>query len=253
MSDTQNDGNWESQWQQSTAVTFGAPPTGGSMQQQSTPPPRRVSGASPGGGGGTYWYEGANLVGVGDVVTSRGQYNIETESRGIYASMTPARRAQVMDILKRKGFYGSSDPGIYANDINAFQRWLDYSNTMYLTADRALIEMQRAMPDGMGGGGGYAPRYRVSSSDDLKVVFKQVAQNTIGRGFTDEEAARAVQAYQNLEVQAQRAMMGGGIVEQAPSADVFAQGFAQQIAPTEANGYKFLGIMNRIFNATGGQ
>lgn len=251
MSDTQDsNSNWLTNWTQSTSLQFGAPPSGTAGQQQSTPPLRTIYDPNTGRRSST---TSTNLVGVGDVLTTRGQYDIELESRGIYASMTPARRAEVMDVLKRKGFYGSTDPGIYNNDINAFQRWLDYANTMYFTADRAITEMQRTMPDGMGGGGGgYAPRYRVSSSEDLKVVFKQVAQNTIGRGFTDEEAARAVQAYQNLELQAQQAMMGGGVVEQAPSADVFAQQFAQQIAPTEANGYKFLGVMNRIFNATTG-
>jgi len=48
------------------------------------------------------------------------------------------------------------------------------------------------------------------------------------------------------------ATAAGGVVEEAPSADVFAQQFAQQAAPTEADAYKFLGVMNRIFNATSG-
>jgi hypothetical protein len=34
---------------------------------------------------------------------------------------------------------------------------------------------------------------------------------------------------------------------------VFAQQFAQQIAPTEANGYKFLGFMDSIFRSIGGR
>lgn len=248
MSDTQ-ESNWLTNWAQQTGMEFGGPPPGNAGQQQSTPPLRTIYDPNTGRRSST---TSTNLVGVGDVLTNQGQYNIELDARGIYASLSPAERARRIDVLKRKGFYGSSEPGIYNNDINAFQRWLDYANTMYFTADRAITEMERTMPDGSGGGGGYAPRYRVSSSEDLKVVFKQVAQNTIGRGFTDEEAARAVQAYQNLELQAQQAMMGGGVIEQAPSADVFAQGFAQQIAPTEANGYKFLGVMNRIFNATTG-
>ena len=254
MSDTQdsNSGNFFQDWLANTAAVYGGPPPGTRAQEQSIPPMRRVSGASPGGGGGQYWYGGTNLVGVGDVVTDQGQYNIELDARGIYASLTPAERAARIDILKRKGFYGSADPGIYSNDIAAFQRWLDYSNTMYMTADRSLTEMQRTMMDVSDGGGGYAPRYRVSSSADLGVVFKEVAKNTIGRAFTEDEANRAVRAYQQLQIQAQQAMMRGGVVEEAPSADVFAQQFAQQAAPTEADAYKFLGVMNRIFNATSG-
>jgi hypothetical protein len=251
VSDTQDSGNnWFQTWQQETAMEFGAPPPGNRNQQQSIPPMRRVSGASPGGGGGQYWYGGTNLVGVGDVVTDQGQYNIRLDARGLYASLTAAERAARFDILKRKGFYGSSKPGTYENDIAAIESWLDYSNTMYMTADRSLTEMQRTMMDREEGG--YAPRYRVSSAADLGVVFKEVAKNTIGRAFTEDEANRAVQAYQQLQIQTQQAMMRGGVVEEAPSADVFAQQFAQQAAPTEADAYKFLGVMNRIFNATSG-
>jgi hypothetical protein len=251
VSDTQDSGNnWYQRWQQETAMEFGAPPPGTRAQQQSTPPVRTIYDPATGRRSST---TSTNLVGVGDVLTNQGQYNIDLDARGIYASKTPQQRAAIMDTLKRKGFYGSSDPGIYANDIAAFQRWLDYSNTMYMTADRSLIEMERTMMDTSGGGGGgYAPRYRVSSSEDLKVVFKEVAKNTIGRAFNDDETNRAVQAYQQLQIQSQQAMMRGGVIEEAPSADVFAQQFAQQAAPTEADAYKFLGAMNRIFSATSG-
>jgi hypothetical protein len=252
VSETQDSGsNWTQRWQQETGLAFGAPPSGTQTQAQSTPPLRTIYDPTTGRRSST---TSTNLVGVGDVLTSQGQYDISLDARGIYASYSPQKRAQVIDTLKRKGFYGSSDPGVYANDISAFQRWLDYSNTMYMTADRSLIEMQRTMMDvgEGGGGGGYAPRYRVSSAADLGVVFKEVAKETIGRAFTDDEANRAVQAYQQLQIQSQQAMMRGGVIEEPPSADVFAQQFAQQAAPTEADAYKFLGAMNRIFSATSG-
>lgn len=241
-------GSWSDRWRAETQLEFSAMPTGTSMEQ-SPPPVRTIYEPTTGRRSST---TSLNLVGVGDVLTSRGQYDIKLESRGIYASLTPAQRAEKIDILKRKGFYGSSKPGIYENDIAAFQAWLDYSNTMYMTAERSLQEMQRTIADVGGGGGGYAPRYRVSSSADLKVVFKEVAKETIGRALTDDEANYAIQTYQNLQVRNQQAMMGGGVVEEAPSADVFAQQYAQQVAPTEADAYKFLGAMNRIFNATTG-
>lgn len=250
MSDTADSNtNWYDRWRQETSIEFAGPPTANVAAEQSLPPLRTIYDPSTGRRSSTTSY---NLVDVGDVLSNRGQYDIQLEARGIYASMTPAERAEAIDTLKRKGFYGSSDAGIYNNDISAFQRWLDYSNTMYMTANRSLIEMRRTMDDVDGGGGGYAPRFRVSSADDLRVVFKEVAKSTIGRAFNDDEAARAVQAYQQLQVQQQQAMMGGGIIEEAPSADVFAQQYAQQIAPTEANAYKFLGVMNRIFDATTG-
>lgn len=229
-------------------VEFGAVPTATSGYN---PPPRLVSGAAPGGGGGQYWYEGNDLV---DEQGSRvrGPYDPTADARGVYANMTPGQRSYVFDILQRKGFYGSRQPGVYANDVAAIEDWLDYSNATGYTRSRSLEEMQRTIAD-VKGGGGSARRYRVSSPEDLKVVAKRVAQETIGRAFTDEEANKFVAAYQGREVQAQSQMFAGGIVTEAPSADVFAQQFAQQIAPTEANGYKFLGYMNRIFQAAGGR
>lgn len=250
MSNVEDTGmNWSDRWRSETGLSFGAPPSATTRAEQSTPPVRTIYEPTTGRRSST---TSLNLVGVGDVLTNQGQYDIKLDSRGIYASLTPAQRAEKIDILKRKGFYGSSKPGVYENDISAFQAWLDYSNTMYLTADRALQEIQRTIPDVDGSGGGYAPRYRVSSSADLKVVFKEVAKETIGRALTDDEANYAIQTYQNLQVRNQQAMAGGGVVEETPSADVFAQQYAQQVAPTEANAYKFLGIMNRIFNATSG-
>lgn len=215
------------------------------------PPPRMVYSGSR----GRRPYTGPNLVDENDQMTNLTAYDTSEEgAKMIYGRMTPQARADVFSILQRKGFYGSRQPGFYANDINAIQQWLDYSNTLGVTSQRALNEMQKNLPDyGTSGGGGYSPRYRVSASDDLKAIARQVAQQTIGRDFTDEEANRFVSTYQQQEIQAQQAMLRGGIVQEAPSPDVFAQQFAGEVAPTEANGYKFLGYMNQILRSIGGE
>ena len=240
--------NWVADWLQNNTEWAGPP--GGTVSGYN-PPPRLVSGASPGGGGGQYWYEGNDLV-DGNGQRVRGPYDPALDARGVYANMDADQRAYVFDILQRKGFYGSRQPGVYVNDVAAIEDWLDYSNATGFTRGRALEEMQRTLAD-VRGGGGVARRYRVSSPEDLKVVAKRVAQETIGRAFTEDEANKFVQAYQQRELQAQEAAYGGGIAVEQPSADVFAQSFAQQVAPTEANGYKFLGYMNRIFQAAGGR
>ena len=241
------DQNWINDFVRGTAE-FGATP-----QQTVTgynPPPRLVSGVSPGGGGGQYWYQGNDLVDE-QGRRARGPYDPRSDARGVYANMTPEQRGYVFDVLKRKGFYGSRQPGVYVNDISAIEDWLDYSNATGYTRSRSLEEMQRTLADAQAGGGA-ARRYRISSPEDLKAIAKRVAQETIGRGFTDEEADKFVSAYQQREMQAQQQYYGGGTMVEAPSADVFAEGFARQVAPTEANGYKFLNSVNRLFNAIGG-
>lgn len=171
--------------------------------------------------------------------------------RDFYAKMTPEQRATQLGILKKKGYYGRDEVGDPIADLQAIAAWLEEANITGFTAERYLTEMAKRKRDVSSGRS--RPRYRVSNPEDLKAVFRRSAQEILGRGFTDEEASRAVQAYQQQEIAAQQAMYGGAqTVTEAPAADVFAQQYAQQIAPTEANAYKFLGILNRIANATTG-
>lgn len=236
------------QFQSSDGIVSSMPPT----TARSTPPPRWVTGASPGGGGGQGWYRGTNLVGVSGTV-ERAPYDITDEYvRTQYGDIPAEDRADLFLTLDKYGFL-TGNPNNYTAQLSGLANLLDYANTMGVTAARALEEIKRGAPVKAGGGGGGVRRYRVSSPDDLKVVAKRIAQETIGRAFTDDEANKFVAAYQQREVQAQQQYYAGGTAVEAPSADVFAQGFAQQIAPTEANGYKFLGYMNQLFQAAGGR
>ena len=249
MSDNQDTGTGQLTQEQLLALIGGVPlGTMGTNQPTYNPPPRIVRQGSH----GMRPYTGSNLVDENNIVTNQSFYDTsEDYAKAMWGRLSPDVRANTMAILKSKGFYNGERK--FENDIEAIQNWLDYANTLGVTSSRALTEMQKNMPDFGGSGGGYAPRYRVSSSDDLKAVARQVAQQTIGREFTDDEATRFVQAYQSAEMSAQKAAMGGGVVQDVASADVFAQQFAKQVAPTEANGYQFLGYMNQIFNAFGGQ
>lgn len=196
-------------------------------------------------------YRGPDLVGFSNN-PEEPQYNItEGFVRDVYSSLL-SNRQTVLQQLKDYGFYGNREVGDPAADLRAIEQWLDESNLAGVTRERYLAELAKSGRREGRGGGGAARRYRVSNPEDLKVVFKRVAQETIGRGFTDDEAMRAVQSYQQQEIAAQQAMFAGGTVTEQMGPDVFAQQFAEQIAPTEANGYKFLGYMNQIFRAAGG-
>jgi hypothetical protein len=221
--------------------------------QQYSPPPRLVFGQVPGGRGGYTYYRGGGLVDENNRVALPGPYEIsDAEVRRIYSSMSPEARAQTFAVLQRKGFYGSRTPGVFDNDLYAIESWLDYSNTMGITRGRALLQMQRELPD-RGGTGGSARRYRVSNPDDLKTALNKAAMDTIGRSFTDQELQLTIRGYQQAEMNAQQQYYGGATtVTEAPSPETFAQQSAQFFAPNEANAYKFLGIMDRIFSATSG-
>jgi len=233
------------------ATVLGSIPTGQPTTGQTVWPVRFVN--APGTNLPVIGYQGPGLVGFTNTV-EEDNYNItEGFVRDVYASLLGETRTNTLNVLKQKGFYGSSgEIGIPDNDLRAIEQWLEESNLAGVTKERYIQQLLRDRPD-VGGRGGAPRRYRVTNPEDLKAVFKRVSQETIGRDFTDDEAMRAVQTYQQQEVAAQQAAYGGGTATQVMGADVFAQQFAQQIAPTEANGYKFLGYMNRIFNAAGGR
>jgi hypothetical protein len=234
------------QYQGSDGLISSMPPSA----PRSQPPPRWITGASPGGGGGQGLYRGVNLVGLNNTV-ERAPYDITEEYvRTQYGDIKAEDRADLFLTLDKYGLL-SGDPNNFTSQLNGLANLLDYANTMGITAERALEEIKRGEPVKTGGTG--VRRYRVSSPEDLKVVAKRMAQETIGRSFTEDEANQFVAAYQQREVQAQQQYFAGGVAAEAPSADVFAQQFAQQIAPTEANGYKFLGFMDSIFRSIGGR
>jgi hypothetical protein len=198
-------------------------------------------------------YTGPGLVGFSNNVEEDNYQVTDGLIRDVYSSLMGDSRANTLAILKQKGFYGNRPIGVPENDLEAIQQWLEESNLAGVTKERYLQEMLKNRPDYGGTGGGAPRRYRVSNPDDLKAVFKRVAQETIGRDFSDDEAMRAVQSYQQQEIAAQNALYAGGTATEVMGADVFAQQFAQQVAPTEANGYKFLDSINMIFRATGGR
>ena len=170
-------------------------------------------------------------------------YDLERDTEIVYSSLSPTSRAKQMEELYQAGFLSESGIGDFSQEMNAVRDWLYFANLQGLERDNALKARLAGGPMQMRRGGGVVRR--VTNPEDIKVIANQVAQQTLGRGLTDEEAARFVGIRQGQE------RVGGAV--QPMAIDVAAQQFAEQIAPTEANGYKFLGYMNRIFSAAGGR
>lgn len=233
--------------------------SGGGSQQTYNPPTRWRS--SPGSSFPALKYDGPNLMDSSGNTDTPIYDTSDEYAKSVYGTLTPSSRQLVFGVLKDKGFYGSGKVGDFSSDINAIQGWLDYSNTIGYTSDRALRTMISNIPSTTkasgGGGQKYKPRINVSSPDDLKIVAKRVSMDTLGRAFTDAEANKFVKAYQAQEIDYQRKEQqsllsgGGDIAVGIPSADVAAENFAQESAPTEAQGYKYLGYVNQFFDAIG--
>lgn len=251
MSDGQNQGNQNRNTGggaldvvQSAQTTLGSLAT--NQSGQTTFPVRWLAVAPQGSSFPVTQYRGPNLVGRRNTI-EREPYDVSEGSlRNVYAELAanPAARALTLERLKRKGFYGGTRVGIPDNDLSAIRQWLEYSNTIGVTRDRALDEMDKTLPDYERGGGG--PRYRVSNPADIRIAVKRAFMDTIGRGPTEQELAAVVPGFQQAQIQGQMGTVA------APDVMTFAEGAAQFMAPTEAQGYKFLNSVNRLFNAIGG-
>ena len=229
------------------------PPVGGTTAEEEDappylPPPRYAKDPT----GKWFVYKGAGLV-TADGKISDLYYDINNDPGIFYASMTPAERLEVLGKLNDSGFYTAGNIGNYASDLNAISAWLEYSNNAGLSRELALdqiVSTGAIMPKTKTGG---TPRtYKTSNTDDLKVMAKKISQDTLGRMMSDEELSRFVASYQQSEIDYQKSVYSGGTTEDMQPADIAAQEFSQELAPTEANAYKYLGYVDKFFNSIGG-
>jgi len=168
------------------------------------------------------------------------EYDLRTEPRLYYLTTPSAKLESVLDTLKAMG----SRVDTPESAVNAIGDLMLFANNFGRDIDTTLRELQTRAPMMKD-----APRYRVSSSKDLRIVFNETAKQTLGRKFSEEELQRAIRGYQSAEVGVQATE--AGTVESVASPQAFAQDFAQRTAPTEAKAYKYLDYANLLFNSLG--
>lgn len=193
-------------------------------------------------------YDGPGLVNSAGQIEEDGPYKADF-APFLYNSLSPADQDALMQRLERAGLIEKSQLNDPVAEVTAVGRLITLANANGITY-RNYLGQRLAGKQSVSSGSGRT--YRTSNPDDLKAVARQVAQQTLGRGFTDEEADRFVRAFQADEIAEQRRASGGGTMVQAASADVAAEQFAEEQAPDEASAYKTLGYINKFFNAIGG-
>lgn len=191
-------------------------------------------------------YKGPGLVDANGKVVTESYYNLTAEPGRLWASYNPRERAEKMEQLVAAGFLSTAGLDDYSSQINGIAQWLQASNYLGLEKENTLATLIAGGPKISRGGG--SPKYVVSNPDELKLIAKKVSQETLGRELNDEDIDRFVKAYQAQELQAQR---GSGVTTRMAGADVVAQEFAQESAPTEAAAYEYLGYVNKFVDAIG--
>ena len=192
-------------------------------------------------------YKGPGLVDANGKVVTESYYNLTNEPGRLWASYNPRERAAKMEQLISAGFLSTAGLDDYSSQINGIAQWLQASNYLGLEKENTLASLIAGGPKISRGGGG-SPNYVVSNPEELKLIAKKVSQETIGRELNDEDIDRFVKAYQAQELQAQK---GSGVTTRMAGADVVAQEFAQESAPTEAAAYEYLGYVNKFVDAIG--
>lgn len=161
--------------------------------------------------------------------------------------------------LIKTGFLLPKDAGplnfVYLDDkvFDAFRKLVDVAQSNDIKYDSFLKTM---VDGGMSVSSSepsrtFAP-IRVTSSEDLRQIANRVAQSQIGRRLEDNELENFSQAYQSLETQFQRKMMGGGVVESPPDAGVMAERMIGEELSTETDLYSLGSTLDMFTKLLGG-
>lgn len=190
-------------------------------------------------------YTGQNLVNSkGQVVRTQYSATYDEAYREL-AAMSPAERKGLLQALYKTGAYEGSKPsntGFDNRDFSAVNRAMLWANTVGYTLD-AAVPMMLADPTiskSMGGG----TRIRTTAAQDLRAVFRQSAQQVLGRDLPDAEVDKFVRAYQGMEA---REQTGGAT---APAAQVAATEQVQEQYAEEADAmgmYRMAQAANQLF------
>jgi hypothetical protein len=181
-----------------------------------------------GGAGQRTVYRGPLLVdGNGKIV--RNQYDLSplTDANTILLQLAkdPTRLNSVTNLLQTRGYYGNSKPSpnrLDSNDRSAMAEFLNsVANANGVTYDVAL-QMLEGMPQ-VKAAGTKAPSIRVTSEDDLKVVFRKASTDLLGYEVDDATAKKFAETYRQLEIQEGQRQAAGGVFESAAAPSTVAE------------------------------
>lgn len=161
--------------------------------------------------------------------------------------------------LVKTGFLLPKDTGplnfVYLDDkiFDAFRRLVDVAQSNDMKYDSWLNNMvDRGMSVSPSEPSRTFAPIRVTSSEDLRQIANGVAQRQIGRRLEDNELENFSQAYQSLETQFQRRMMGGGVVESPPDPGVMAERMIGEELSTETDLYSLGSTLDTFTKLLGG-
>lgn len=131
-----------------------------------------------------------------------GPYDERRDSRNELYRLDDVDRLATLKRVQKVlgGRYSPSRTGLSDSDFNAFETVLRQANAMGRTWDVAL-DYLASQPGGMEGP---TRTYRLTSSDDIRMVAQEVAIKTLGSGLTSKQMQRIIRAVQAEDVRSQQ-------------------------------------------------
>jgi len=181
-----------------------------------------------GGGGTRQTYRGPLLVDENGVIT-RPQYDLSplTDANTILLELIkdPTQYKYYTNLLQTRGYYGNSKPStnrVDSVDRSAMAEFLNNvanaNGVTYKTAFQILEGTPQVQSSGK-----KAPSVRVTSPDDLKVVFRKASTDLLGYEIDDATAKKFAETYRQLEIQEGQRQAAGGVFESAAAPSTVAE------------------------------
>ena len=182
-----------------------------------------------GGGGTVQKYRGSLLVDKnGDV--ARQQYDLSPmgETNTILLQLlaeNPVRYKTFTNLLQTRGYYGNTKPStnrVDQNDRYAFSEFLNnVANANGVTWDVGE-QILASTPQSLAAGT-KAPSVRVTSDEDLKVVFRKASTDLLGYEVDDVTAQKFAKSYREMEIAEAQQQAAGGVFESAAAPSTVAE------------------------------
>ena len=180
-------------------------------------------------------------------------YSPTLDANVILNSLDPKSRATILGGLATKISGYEPGTGYEDKDKKAFADLLEYANVAGLPYAEAYRDFMQRVPNSS-----YvkkAPAVRVTSPDDLKVVFRKASTDLLGYEIDDATAQKFAQSYRQMEVAEGRKQAAGGVFTSAAAPSTVAeQQILKQFKP-EAQSFaagNYAQIMDESIKRLGG-
>ena len=221
--------------------------------------PKDLQTAGGGGAGGRTVYQGPLLVDENGIVR-RPQYDLNplTDSNTILLELikNPTQYKYFTNLLQTRGYYGNSKPStnrVDSVDRSAMAEFLNNVANANGVTYKTAFQILEGTPQ-LQGSGNKAPSVRVTSPDDLKVVFRKASTDLLGYEIDDATAQKFANTYQQMQItEAQKQAAGGVFTSAASPSTVAEQQILKQFAP-EAQSFaagNYAEIMDRRIKELG--